>query len=296
MIEIDDKDNVFFVENNNKYSVTCHPYEPCIYLKKDDKIVAIIHNSFTTEEIIGVSRGEYKVTAVSGKEYDLDGITNLFSCVINNSIYEADISYVEKKLGDNVSKTNCDESNNIEEEHIKYELNSVSAEELTNDIFYKEIKKYDESVLDYCIIKVYGENNSQESHKNAVIFAMEKWKKYAKDEYDFEISYDIAKMKATKIEAKDFFELSTKRKDKDNLSYCYLFLNPPHGCSYTINNFIQLNNLLFPNGFNDLEIYNWSTDWSNYFDDGLEWWGAKCVSIYDKSLDRFVVIGTSATD
>ena len=51
-----------------------------------------------------------------------------------------------------------------------------------------------------------------------------------------------------------------------------------------------------PNGFDKLEIFEWSTDWSSYFDDGLEWWGARCVSIYDKECDRFVVIAASATD
>lgn len=299
MIEIDDKNDVFFIENDSIYYITSHPYEPCIYIKKEDKIVAIIHNSFTTCEIIDVSRGKYKITAISGKEYDIEEISNLFSYVLNNNLYEADISYIEQKLNKKKIELNeikFNEINNIEEKQIKNELNNVNIKELTDDIFYKEYKKYDECVLDYCIIKVNTKYNLQESHKDAVIYAMEKWKKVTKDEYDMEIDYNKEKMKATKLDSKDFFGLSTKHNCKENISYCYLFLHPPHGCSYNINDFVYLNKILFPNGFNDLDIYNWSTDWSNYFEEGLEWWGAKCISIYDKFLDRFVVIGASATD
>jgi len=98
-------------------------------------------------------------------------------------------------------------------------------------------------------------------------------------------------MKATKIDSQSFFEASKK----DN-SYYYLFSQPPHENNYGVNDFNKINSILFPNGFDNLEIYEWSTDWSNYFDEGLEWWGARCVSIYDIKLNRFIVIGASSTD
>ena len=49
-------------------------------------------------------------------------------------------------------------------------------------------------------------------------------------------------------------------------------------------------------GKDSLEIYDWNVEWSNYFDDGLEWWGAGAISIYDKLLDRYVIIFASSTD
>ena len=52
----------------------------------------------------------------------------------------------------------------------------------------------------------------------------------------------------------------------------------------------------FPNGTGDLEVYEWTTDWSDCFDEGHEWWGALCLTVYDKTLDRFAVIMASATD
>ena len=60
--------------------------------------------------------------------------------------------------------------------------------------------------------------------------------------------------------------------------------------------FDRVNAALFPNGTNELEVYEWTTDWSDYFDEGHEWWGALCFTVYDKTLDRFAVIMASATD
>ena len=39
-----------------------------------------------------------------------------------------------------------------------------------------------------------------------------------------------------------------------------------------------------------------SIAWSDYFDEGREWWGALCLTVYDETLGRFAVIMASATD
>ena len=110
-----------------------------------------------------------------------------------------------------------------------------------------------------------------------------------------EITFDLEKMKATRMDAIEFLD-SSYESTINNQQYCYLFLNPPHGSHYSVKDFETINHLLFPKGFYHLEVFDWSSDWSNYFQDGLEWWGAKCFSIYDKDMNRFVVIGASATD
>lgn len=44
------------------------------------------------------------------------------------------------------------------------------------------------------------------------------------------------------------------------------------------------------------EIFSWSTDWSNYFDAGKEWWGAFYWTARPAGSDRLYVIGASSTD
>ena len=169
-------------------------------------------------------------------------------------------------------------------------------EVLVNDKFYLEYKKYNRCVLDYFILK----SNHKTSHKDAVLYSMN----LLDEDCDFIISDQLDNMKYQTISSDDFFMIPNDYEhDKFHpiqgdyhRPYWFLFLNPPHGTPYTIDDFLSINHTLFLNGMKDLEIYEWNVDWSHYFDDGLEWWGAGCFSIYDSSLDRYVVIFASSTD
>lgn len=87
------------------------------------------------------------------------------------------------------------------------------------------------------------------------------------------------------------------RVSPSHMTYWWAFFEPPYGVPYSKEDFHKLNHLLFPSQFrNDLEIFSWNDDFSNYFDDGKEWWGTALWSIYDKWMSRFVIIGASLTD
>ena len=164
--------------------------------------------------------------------------------------------------------------------------------ELKDDFFYAEYKKYNRCVLDYFIIK------SNLDHKDVLLYVMNRIK-----EEDNYITIDKDKMKYKEISSDELFQLPKNyEKERHNLDngykrpYWFLFLDPPHNTNYKIEDFIKINNILFPKGKDNLEIYDWNVEWSNYFDDGLEWWGAAAISIYDKILDRYIIILASATD
>ncbi|MBR5995299.1 MAG: hypothetical protein IK026_01765 [Eubacteriaceae bacterium] len=78
--------------------------------------------------------------------------------------------------------------------------------------------------------------------------------------------------------------------------YWYALMEPVHGRRNKPEDFKKVNEALFPNGTDALDIYEWTTDWSDLFDAGHEWYGACCWSIYDKTLSRYVVMLVSATD
>ena len=281
-----------FTFNNTTYQLTSHPFEPCLYIRQGDKLIRIIHNAFTIEEMIEAAKGIYQITSVTGTKYDIEAICEVLSHALKPDFFETDLSTLEAKLrakkelepiAKSAINTKIQQTQNTSPIHIT---------ELVEDLFYQEYLKYEDAVLDYCIVKTDSDEHEKWVHQQVVLFAMNQWQASLKEEYEIEIKCYPERMKAEQIKAKDFFEQPVSNKK----SYRYLFLNPPHGCDYTEEAFQKLNHMLFPNGLENLEIYDWSTDWSNYFDDGNEWWGARCVSIYDKSLDRFVVIGASATD
>ena len=105
--------------------------------------------------------------------------------------------------------------------------------------------------------------------------------------------YDAGLAKAVKT---DVSELFAQARPDGPMNYRKAMLYPPHGCSAGDLGFDRINRALFPKGTGGLEVCGWSTDWSDWFDDGREWWGTLCLTVYDKNLDRFVVIAASATD
>lgn len=45
-----------------------------------------------------------------------------------------------------------------------------------------------------------------------------------------------------------------------------------------------------------LRVVRWSTDWSNYFEPGHEWWGAFCWTLHDSRSGQITVIKAASTD
>lgn len=166
--------------------------------------------------------------------------------------------------------------------------------ELENDKFYKKYKKYDACVIDYCILKC-DEYKGMKTHKKAVLYFMNKLGDYIINEDKLRI--DNKNSKDIFYVPDNYKELQYNMNTNDyHRPYWYLFLCPPHGTNYDINDFNKINDLLFPKGKEDIKIYDWTVNWSDYFEDGLEWWGARCISIYDKQEKRFILIFASTTD
>jgi len=184
--------------------------------------------------------------------------------------------------------------------------------ELTKDPFYKLIKDYKRCIIDYCLMEDDTPYQGYQSHKDAVLFAMHK---VIERNIDFQLAwnFDIERARAERINT-DSLLYAPKRIGKDScgnpqydckmpdtiggeqIPYWYAFWNPPHGTGYGPKEFDTVNAVLFPLGTESLEVYEWTTDWSDYFDAGHEWWGTACWSVYDNRLNRFVVILASTTD
>ncbi|MCQ2471673.1 MAG: hypothetical protein MJ147_06515 [Clostridia bacterium] len=173
--------------------------------------------------------------------------------------------------------------------------------ELINDPFYEKIKSYNRCIIDYCLIESDTPHQGYRSHLDTILFALDKVNERYTDDEPFLWSADIEKAEAKCIDSAAFLHIPDDYKSKSavfggKLPYWYAFLKTPHRNGYGKDDFVKINDVLFPNGMETLEVYEWNTDWSNYFDDGHEWWGAACWSIYDRILNRYVVIMASTTD
>lgn len=183
--------------------------------------------------------------------------------------------------------------------------------ELVNDPIYKKLETdYDELLLDYILLGLDGEYMGEESHKEAVIAAITCLGTRGRVGNCYDrgaFTMEPEQMRWERIDVDDFFyegnngwiltpEEILYKESADQMNYWYAFFEPPYGTPYTVEDFRKINHMLFPVSQKDLEIYRWNDAFSDYFDDGKEWWGTAMWSVYDKAMRRFVVIGASLSD
>ncbi len=186
--------------------------------------------------------------------------------------------------------------------------------ELESDSFYDVLEGYPDCVLDYFLMKSCKVYHGEQSHREALDFAFRNLDVVVDEDEDeeFPLEYDLQKAQSKTIDTQEWLAIEHEpiRNDGGRIPYVYAFLEPPHGnCVATgkgkgkgayrkanADDFRAVNAALFPEGTDELEVLEWTTDWSNYFDDGHEWWGASCWSIYDRRMKRYVVILASYTD
>ncbi len=199
--------------------------------------------------------------------------------------------------------------------------------ELKNDPFYHVLGQYPRCVIDYCLMEDGSAYRGMPSHKDAVAFAMQRAvERFIEEEREIALrlgravaerlhpwTYDISRARAAPMDAETFLYLpEVVRIDRNGtvfysdgrdfpdengrIPYWYAFLEPPHGNRYTPDDLRRVNAVLFPDGTDALEVYEWTTDWSDYFDAGHEWWGSACWSVYDGRQERFAVMLVSDTD
>lgn len=186
--------------------------------------------------------------------------------------------------------------------------------ELKDHKVYELLKnRYNECLIDYVILYDDVQYSGEESHKKAVIeaFKILNTRERIGNRYNKngELQYYIIpeKMLSKQIDADEFFSLPEDSYYYSKLSgnrchsipsetpYWYAFLETPYENNYLVKDFENINNILFP--FTDtLEIYRWNDDFSDYFDDGKEWWGTGCWSVYDKTTQIYTIIAVSLTD
>lgn len=193
--------------------------------------------------------------------------------------------------------------------------------ELTSHPVYRLLEeKYDECLLDFVVLQSDEPYEGEASHKRAVLeaFGLLNGRKRVSNhnmEYGFRVTVEPEKMEAHPITWEELTWLpesyprnrrhqrELKRKlgprfggwTWDVITLSYAFLRPPYGLDAWGEDFEALCRTLFPRP-DALEIFSWNDAWSNYFDDGNEWWGTACWSVYDRAADIFVVIGASLTD
>ena len=209
-------------------------------------------------------------------------------------------------------------------------------EKIVNDAFYEYIKQYNPDSkyhfvgeVDYHLLYDDKPYEGIKSHREALHLVFDSLveqdiedKENARIMSDDDLAdrirpliYDVDKAKPSPLDPKVFFycpnivktdyygnvfyDAGWEPNDENfgtTVPYWHALMEPVYGRRNRPEDFKTVNEVLFPNGTEDLDIYEWTTDWSDFFDAGHEWYGSCCWSVYDKTRSRYVVMLVSATD
>lgn len=293
------KDGLPYLRADGKmYWLSCSPHEPCLYITAPDGDRMELHYAFDPSDVLrDFARGR-TVTSITGREYSpRDFCALVASAAGPGSLSIRDAEWIFRD--EPVKKAAVPES----PETSKPEAPSSSApvqagppapdeperpEAKPFQILYAD---FPDAAADIYIVKDVQPCRGLASHRRALAAACRALS--APDEDGFVWRFDAERAQGRPVSSDAPF-LCLPRDGGCNLRKAVL--DPPHGSHYDTSDFDALCAALFPKGRARLEVFEWSTDWSDWFDDGHEWWGAMCCTVYDRSMDRYAVLLASATD
>ena len=78
------EDKILFVYKNERYWLTSHPYEPCMYIKHNGLMVCIIHNAFEVYDLPDKFADNEKIKSIDGKFYDEEAFLKVLAAAIDS--------------------------------------------------------------------------------------------------------------------------------------------------------------------------------------------------------------------
>ena len=273
-----------------KFTLSCHPYEPCLYITDKDGNMTAVHNAFDPLSVLWAFSKGTTVTSITGREYDALDFCKMVEYA--EGMYNIGIDEAEKVFGVSPKKKNPEPEKKEEKPPVGKKPQRPEMSYIINDEkVASTLKEYPDSVVDFRIVKNEEFGRGRNAHWFALLWASRAL--FIDDDDEAIWHFDVAKADGVPIGTGELF---APVDESGKLNYRTAFLRPPHENGYTNADFARINTALFPKGTDGLEVYAWTTDWTEYFDEGREWWGTLCLTVYDKNLDRFVVIMASATD
>lgn len=306
------------------YRLSCHPFDPCLYITARDGRRAAVRGAFDPDAAVEEFAKGRLLTSITGREYDARDFCRMAEYAAG--LGEIAIDDAERVFGGEAKKKTAVPGNRKADVGVPFpsdeketlprtdgwEKCGSCAQIITEDPFFDVLGAYRDAVIDFCLLKIDAPYDGLRSHRAALAAGTR-----AIFDGEWELRSDPSAIAARKLPPEELFALSDEIGEK--LNYRTAFRSPPFPNGYTDADFERLNEALFPFGRDGLEAFAWSTysapgsgcgytsgcsgsgciyasSWSDYFDDGREWWGTLCLTVYDSHSDRFAVLMASETD
>ena len=91
-------DEVSYTYKDVIYQLSSHPYEPCLYLQRGDEIICVLHNAYTTEQIMDAFTAGRSLKYYGNREYDEAGFCRVLAAALDSGRQSMDFFFAATKL------------------------------------------------------------------------------------------------------------------------------------------------------------------------------------------------------
>lgn len=88
--------DVIFTLEGAAYTLRSHPYEPCLYIYKNDEMIKILHNAFEVDDLVGTFEAGGTVKGPDGRCHDLASFCRVLAAAISDSRYEMNWTFAAR--------------------------------------------------------------------------------------------------------------------------------------------------------------------------------------------------------
>ena len=89
-------DKVIFAYDDSEYELRSHPYEPCLYICKNDEIIKVLHTAFDAYDLPAIFEAGETVTDVCREEYDKEAFCKVLVAALNDKRHEMDWTFAAR--------------------------------------------------------------------------------------------------------------------------------------------------------------------------------------------------------
>lgn len=79
---------IVFNYMDGEYELRSHPYEPCLYIYRNDEMIKILHNAFEVHDLPDIFSSNGTVRAIDSRDFDEDAFCKVLIAAINDEHYE----------------------------------------------------------------------------------------------------------------------------------------------------------------------------------------------------------------
>lgn len=119
--------DVVFLFNETEYTLGSHPYEPCLYIKKDGEIIRTLHNAFDAYELPEKFARKETLSGIDGKEYDEQSFLRVLVTALACKRAEMDFTYAAVLAGTETERYEDYKTDRIPDGLIKVDAQKVNS-------------------------------------------------------------------------------------------------------------------------------------------------------------------------